>query len=669
MTLAPTTGPRSSSTGAARPVRLATNFASALVGDTGAVDGARVRIGIDPCDDGRTDRRRPTADPRSCDRRLVRRRLRGLGDDRLGRDGRLGRVRRLRRVAGLGSRLRLPALALHVHAAAEVRALGDGDRGETMSPSTEPPSRMSTFSDAVTLPLTSPSTMTALANTCALILPFGPIVSTWSFSSILPSTWPSMVRSSLPFSSPLMTTDLPMFTRSLSIRRLSACGAADALGWHGWIDRRRGWSAGWSVSPLRHASTCRVLRLGRGPVNRVRDARHVGPVSGSGGLPGGESPQSISAVRNSCLVTPRAQARRSSAQRCYAIQPGLLRSVTMTRIYLDHNATTPLARAVRGRAWRRCCGRSSATRRASTISGSGPRRSSTRPGSAVAELIGADPSEVVFTSGGTESDNFAIRGAAEALEPTGRRHLVASAIEHEAVLNTLKALARRGWETTLLPVGESGIVDRRGAPRGPDGDQTAVVSVMHANNEIGHHPAGGRAGRGSPRRAAPSSTPTPCSRPARSRSTSRRSASTCCRISAHKFYGPKGVGALWIRRGVRLVAAMTGGKQERGRRAGTENVAGIVGMGVAARLARGQDGRRGGAPGGAARSARGGHPARRCSGTAINGDRDRARAQHDATSASTASRPSRCSSRSTSRASPCPPARRARRARSSRRTC
>ena len=72
--------------------------------------------------------------------------------------------------------------------------------------------------------------------------------------------------------------------------------------------------------------------------------------------------------------------------------------------------------------------------------------------SAVAALIGADPSEVVFTGGGTEGDNFAIRGAAEALEPTGRKHLIASAIEHEAVLNTLKALARRGWRTTLLPV-------------------------------------------------------------------------------------------------------------------------------------------------------------------------------------------------------------------------
>src|SRR6185312_13885514 len=99
-------------------------------------------------------------------------------------------------------------------------------------------------------------------------------------------------------------------------------------------------------------------------------------------------------------------------------------------------------------------------------------------------LIGGEPSEVVFTSGGTEADNFAIRGAAEALEATGRRHLIASAIEHEAVLNTLKALGRRGWRTTLIPVDQTGVVS-------PDRlrelvtDDTALVSVMHANNEIG----------------------------------------------------------------------------------------------------------------------------------------------------------------------------------------
>src|SRR5436853_1821320 len=104
--------------------------------------------------------------------------------------------------------------------------------------------------------------------------------------------------------------------------------------------------------------------------------------------------------------------------------------------------------------------------------------------SSVASLIGADPLEIVFTGGGTESDNFAIRGAAEALEPAKRRHLIASAIEHEAVLNTLKALARRGWRTTLVPVDQSGVVSPERL-REALADDTAIVSVMHANNEIG----------------------------------------------------------------------------------------------------------------------------------------------------------------------------------------
>src|SRR5215218_7156630 len=103
---------------------------------------------------------------------------------------------------------------------------------------------------------------------------------------------------------------------------------------------------------------------------------------------------------------------------------------------------------------------------------------------AVAALIGADPAEVVFTSGGTESDNFAIRGAVEALEPSGRKHVITTGIEHEAVLNTVKALARRGWRTTLLPVGASGVVPVE-ALREALSDDTALVSVMHANNEIG----------------------------------------------------------------------------------------------------------------------------------------------------------------------------------------
>ena len=103
---------------------------------------------------------------------------------------------------------------------------------------------------------------------------------------------------------------------------------------------------------------------------------------------------------------------------------------------------------------------------------------------AVSELLGTSPHEIVFTGGGTESDNLAIRGAAEAQVPAKRRHLIASAIEHEAVIHTLKALAKRGWATTLLPVDASGIV-KPAALEDAISDDTALVSVMHANNEIG----------------------------------------------------------------------------------------------------------------------------------------------------------------------------------------
>src|SRR5712671_509257 len=153
------------------------------------------------------------------------------------------------------------------------------------------------------------------------------------------------------------------------------------------------------------------------------------------------------------------------------------------RVYFDYNASTPLAtEAIEAvaHATREVFGN------ASSVHHFGQQAKAAMDGarSAVAALIGADPSEIVFTSGGTESDNFAIRGAAEALEPSGRRHLIASAIEHEAVLNTLKALARRGWRTTLLPVEPSGIVSPARL-REAITTETALVSVMHANNEIG----------------------------------------------------------------------------------------------------------------------------------------------------------------------------------------
>src|SRR5437667_522134 len=153
------------------------------------------------------------------------------------------------------------------------------------------------------------------------------------------------------------------------------------------------------------------------------------------------------------------------------------------RVYFDYNATTPMAPdvlAAVAAASRDLFGNASSVH----YFGQQAKAALDEARSAVASLIGAETSEIVFTGGGTESDNFAIRGAAEALEQTGRRHLVASGIEHEAVLNTLKALARRGWRTTLVPVDHSGIVSPDRVPELIT-DETALVSVMHANNEIG----------------------------------------------------------------------------------------------------------------------------------------------------------------------------------------
>jgi cysteine desulfurase len=253
------------------------------------------------------------------------------------------------------------------------------------------------------------------------------------------------------------------------------------------------------------------------------------------------------------------------------------------RIYLDHNATTPPDPLVADRmaqALKDVWGNASSVHHF----GQQAKAALDEARASVASLLSADASEIVFTAGGTEADNIAIRGAAEAMEPAGRKHLITCGIEHEAVLNTMKMMAKRGWKVTVLPIDTSGIVavDRL---REAITDDTALVSIMHANNEIGTvQPIAELAAVARERGAlfhtdaVQSAGKLPID--------VRALGVDLLSIAAHKFYGPKGAGALWIKRGVRMLPVMTGGRQERNRRAGTENVPALVGLGVAAEIAR-----------------------------------------------------------------------------------
>ncbi len=205
----------------------------------------------------------------------------------------------------------------------------------------------------------------------------------------------------------------------------------------------------------------------------------------------------------------------------------------------------------------------------------------------IAALIGAKTDEIVFTSGGTEADNFAIKGVAYANEHRGN-HIITSSIEHHAVIEPLKFLERRGFEVAHLPVDKYGMVDPQDVRKAVN-EKTILISVMHANNEIGTIEPIAEIGRIAKEIGIYFHTDAVQTVGHIPVNVNELGVDLLA-ISAHKLYGPKGVGALYIRKGTRIAAFMHGGEQERRRRASTENVPGIVGFGKAVEIAQNEMG-------------------------------------------------------------------------------
>jgi len=257
--------------------------------------------------------------------------------------------------------------------------------------------------------------------------------------------------------------------------------------------------------------------------------------------------------------------------------------VTEPIIYMDNNATTRVADEVR-EAMLPFLGEMYGNPSSVYTFGGRAKSYVDRARSQVAGLLDADPTEILFTSCGTESDNLAIFGTLEAWPK--KRHIVTSAVEHLAVKNPFATLEKKGYEVTWLPVDAEGrlnLDDLRAALR----DDTALVSLMWANNETGVIFPVERAARIVKERGATMHVDA-VQAAGKLPISLRDSGIDLLSISAHKIHAQKGVGALYIRRGTRIRPQLLGGHQERSRRGGTENVPGIVGLGVAAELARKQ---------------------------------------------------------------------------------
>ena len=250
-------------------------------------------------------------------------------------------------------------------------------------------------------------------------------------------------------------------------------------------------------------------------------------------------------------------------------------------VYLDYNATTPLDPEVIG-AMRSFIEADFGNPSSTHFYGIVPRRALERAREQTAALLNCSPSEIVFTGCATESNNHAVKGAASAMRDKGN-HIITTSIEHPAVLEVCAWLEKSGFDVTYLPVDGDGLVDVRSVERAVT-DRTVLITVMHANNEVGtiqpiEEIAAMARSRGilmhTDAAQSPGKVPVDV----------RALGVDLLTVAGHKLYAPKGVGALYIREGVRIDPFMNGAGQERGRRAGTENVIGIVGLGMACEVA------------------------------------------------------------------------------------
>ncbi len=254
----------------------------------------------------------------------------------------------------------------------------------------------------------------------------------------------------------------------------------------------------------------------------------------------------------------------------------------MRKVYLDNAATTPLLPEVREAMMPYL---EEAFGNPSCIHswGDAAREAMEVARDQVAQLIGANAGEIVFTGSGTESNNFAIKGLALAQQSKGK-HIVVSAIEHFSVLHSAKTLEKWGFELSLVPVDKHGIVDPENV-RKLLREDTVLVSVMHANGEVGTIEPTKEIAKIAKEKGIVFHTDAVATAGAIPVDVNELGVDALS-LAGNQFYAPKGAGALWIRRGVRILPLLDGGVQEGGRRAGTEDVPAIVGLGKAAELAK-----------------------------------------------------------------------------------